>query len=956
MMIYRFITAIIVCLIAVPVQAVWVDADGAGVESKTVTFTAGISYVPDVAVDSSGNPHIAWYDDTGGTIDVYYLKWNGSAWVDADGVGQESSNISASTDFSGYPKIRLDSFDRPHIVWQETITGGNNEIYYLYWNGTAWVDADGTGRESANVSLTSEQSTMPFFELDTLNKPRITWQEGNDATAPLAEIYYVYLKGTTWVDADGAGRESQQVSSTPYSSMWPHLELDSSNRANIAWADGLDNNREIYFLRWDGSAWVDMDGTGQGSINISNTPDYSSWPNLALDVSGNPYVAFEDMSEGNQEIFLLKWNGSQWVDYDGSGRDNINMSKTYHYSSVPNVKIAPDGSLHVAWCEGSIETCEIYALKLNGSTWVDESGSGRSQMNLSNDFENSEWPSMAIDSSNNVHIIWSNGYMLNEHDIQYLKWSPGGGPTAVPTTTFTYTVNPTQAVTPVITTTPGPCFTDMDGTGLESEIVSPGVAPSMLLDVSGRPNMAWESDNGIYFIRWNGSAWVDADGAGQEGKMISFPVSNCREPSLAFDNSGVPYVAWAGGVYDGWRSVYLLKYNGSYWSDVDGIYNEAISIPVPMGGFPQDVSLSINPLTNFPGVVWSDYPAGRTWTSKVINFAQWEGTEWQGITGLPGFVSITADNLMASSPVLHYDSLGMPNIAYVRGNSAIFQKWNGATWCDATGAGTSQLTAASSAITLDMKLDSAGNPHLAYVTASGFPEYAYWNGSAWVSAYGNTNRSLASTSALGGISMSLDYSQRPHVSWYDTSNGAAVYIWYNGSDWVDVDGASLESMAAIKCPVSINPSIALDSVNKAFIAADLSCAGPDFIGVVKNTCDLIIPTHTVTATITKTCTPTMTPTPYPDGFFAIFPNPFNPDKAFGGVLKIGAVEPGDEFWIYTVTGEMVVKLTTNTQTILWDGKNRYKFDVAPGVYFYMLREKEGAKPKATGKLFVVRDK
>ena len=235
--------------------AAWVDADGSGTESINISDNGGRCIYPSLYLDNSGNPHIAWEEDTSGNTDIYYLKWNGSAWVDADGSGQESINISNDSEHSYYLSLSLDTSGNPHIAWY-TYTSGKSNIYYLKWNGSAWVDADGSGQESINISNNSG--------------------------------YSGYLS----------------VFSEP-----PSLYLDSSGNPHIAWRYDTSGNYyyDIYYLKWNGSAWVDADGSGQESINISNNSGRSEQPSLYLDTSGNPHIAWRDDTSGNYEVYYVRW-------------------------------------------------------------------------------------------------------------------------------------------------------------------------------------------------------------------------------------------------------------------------------------------------------------------------------------------------------------------------------------------------------------------------------------------------------------------------------------------------------------------------------------------------------------------------------------------------------------------------------------------------------------------------
>ncbi len=404
------------------VWAIWVDADGSGQESINISTNTGNSENSSLYLDSSGNPHIAWYDSTSGNEQIYYLKWNGTEWVDGDGSGQGSINISNTMGSSYQPSLYLDSSGKPHIAWKD-YTPGNFEIYYLKWNGTAWVDVAGSsGKESINISNSSTDSFHPSLCLDSSGNPHITWFENPSGNN---EIYYLKWNGTEWVDADGSsGRESINISTNTGSSEDPSLYLDSSGYPHIVWHDSTSGNEEIYYLKWNGTEWVDVAGSsGKEAINVSNRPGDSGYASLCLDSLENPHIAWYDFASGKNDIYYLKWNGAAWVDADGSsGQESINVSNTDEISNYPSLYLDNSGNPHIAWHNSHSENNEIYYLKWNGTEWVDGDGSGQESINISNNDGTSENPSLYLDSSGNPHIAWKDKTPGN-YDIYYLKWN-----------------------------------------------------------------------------------------------------------------------------------------------------------------------------------------------------------------------------------------------------------------------------------------------------------------------------------------------------------------------------------------------------------------------------------------------------------------------------------------------------------------------------------------------------
>jgi len=91
---------------------------------KRLSFTSAHSYYPAIAVDSLGNPHIVWKESTPGNTEIYYRKSTdqGSTWAALERLTWTSGN-------SGEPAIAVDSVGNIHIVWSDN-TPGNLEIYY----------------------------------------------------------------------------------------------------------------------------------------------------------------------------------------------------------------------------------------------------------------------------------------------------------------------------------------------------------------------------------------------------------------------------------------------------------------------------------------------------------------------------------------------------------------------------------------------------------------------------------------------------------------------------------------------------------------------------------------------------------------------------------------------------------------------------------------------------------
>ena len=89
------------------------------------------------------------------------------------------------------------------------------------------------------------------------------------------------------------------------------------------------------------------------------------------------------------------------------------------------------------------------------------------------------------------------------------------------------------------------------------------------------------------------------------------------------------------------------------------------------------------------------------------------------------------------------------------------------------------------------------------------------------------------------------------------------------------------------------------------------------------------------------------------GNIEIYPNPFNPAAAVGGVMRFANMPGQSVITIYTLSGEIVMNFYSKNSVVTWNGKNTNSRQVSPGVYYYVIKLKNSAG-SLTGKIFVIK--
>jgi hypothetical protein len=360
---------------------------------------ADVADLASLRVNSGGNPIVAWQDSASGRYEVYLRAWNGSAWAElassASGTG-----LSASSQVARYPSLALESGGNPVVAWSDSGTG-NPEIYLKRWTGTSWAEVGGSatvgGVSNKGAGVASSQQCS--LALDGSNSPAIAWQA---AVGPLGTftLYFKRWNGSSWGELGGSATGSGVAS--PIVAAAPSLAVNTSGNPVIAWQDA--GGGGIFLKLWNGSAWVELGGSATGG-GISGALATASTVSLALDVSGNPTVAWQDGSSGKLQVYLKKWNGSSWVALGGSATTG-GVSATTAVAQSPSLALDTSGNPYVTWSDSASGNLEIYLRYWNGSSWLELGGSATSG-GVSSTVGASTNPSLGLDSSGNPSLAWT---------------------------------------------------------------------------------------------------------------------------------------------------------------------------------------------------------------------------------------------------------------------------------------------------------------------------------------------------------------------------------------------------------------------------------------------------------------------------------------------------------------------------------------------------------------------
>ncbi len=294
---------------------------------------------PSVALEQNGQPVVVWHDYIfrGASIkEIYLRRFNGADW---EGVGNSTEGIAHSPNNSEYPSLALGQNDYPVVAWQDSYgLDAGLDIFLLQWNGSTWEGIGGSD-EPGGISNNSGNSKNASLALNSIGYPTVAW---DDRTSGQTQIYLRQWNGWKWVELGGETLDGG-ISNNRGMSDYPSLAMNQDGKAVVAWKDESFGGRQIYVRVWNGQSWEELDGSGSGR-GISKSEGWATWPSAALDMNGNPFVAWmdHDFATDKFEIYLRTWDGNAWRELGGSG-SGAGLSNKARYATYPVVKVGING-------------------------------------------------------------------------------------------------------------------------------------------------------------------------------------------------------------------------------------------------------------------------------------------------------------------------------------------------------------------------------------------------------------------------------------------------------------------------------------------------------------------------------------------------------------------------------------------------------------------------------------
>jgi predicted transcriptional regulator len=353
---------------------------------------------PVVGRDANDDLHIVWSDDRTGESEIFYKK------VDATGnMLVQDQRLTTTASRSMFPTLAVDSFGVVHIAWLDD-RGGIWNVYYTRLANDGTVVLDG-------LPLTDLQPDGPRRS-DMYAGPR-----------PVNRINHL----TTLADAEG---------------LRPSLAVDSSGSAHIAWCDFRNGNSEVRYSVVDQQGIISVD---QKNISPGVADSYNAVIRASMD---GMVIIWAERSGETNGLFFARVDAS-----GGTIIAPVNFFTDVSGMMEMDAAVDASGVTKLVWASDHSVSYDLFFMMLSpeGAPLGMENQLTRSMLN-------SMHPSIAVNSSGWVHIVWNeqqDGLIAGETSPSELIYSVVGPAGEMVLTPYRMSSSPFRSWGPSITLSTG---------------------------------------------------------------------------------------------------------------------------------------------------------------------------------------------------------------------------------------------------------------------------------------------------------------------------------------------------------------------------------------------------------------------------------------------------------------------------------------------------------------------
>ncbi|MFC1611425.1 hypothetical protein ACFL6C_10730 [Myxococcota bacterium] len=532
----------------------WQEVGPGSASSTGISGTSGVSIQPSIAIDPvTDEPIVAWQDRTDGNDQIYVRGFDGTTWQELGVESASGGGISNTAVHSKEPTITIDPTGRPVVVWEDTV--GGRVIYTRRFDGAAWQEVNTGSATGDGIGSSLGNASSPAATSDSQGRVVAGWNQANILGG---QVYLRRFEAGEWEQVGSPNGASGGLSDPVGSAAWSSIAISASSRLFAAWGQ---EDAGVYLKAFDGRGWVEVGQSSASGAGIEASD--SARPVMTLNASGLPIVVWAE----SYSIQATSFDGSEWQPLGINGRVSVSSS---NLSSGPAVATDSAGTPVVAWRTTVPGQSQIYVRRFDGSEWQELGAGSATGGGVSDTTGSVGLPALVIDGQDRPVLVWSEAApptfaaQLFARRFDGSTWEPvgvgaasGGGITNTPTYSDQCALATLQG-NPVVVwreeeaggtqiharVFDGTSWNELGGSASEGGIsaTAGNSETPVIATANGQPIVAWtdttSSNAEIYVRRFDGQSWVELE-ASASGGGVSNSGATSRYPTISASQDAV---------------------------------------------------------------------------------------------------------------------------------------------------------------------------------------------------------------------------------------------------------------------------------------------------------------------------------------------------------------------------------------------------------------------------------
>lgn len=363
-----------------------------GTAALIETDNTGSAYVPQVAMDGSGNALAVWQQHDGTRYNVWSNRYAaGTGWGVAALI--ETDNVSDASD----PQIAVNANGNAMAVWAQHDGARRNIVANRYTVGTGW------GAVALLETDNAGNAMEPQVAMDASGNGLAVWTQ--DDGTHVAVMANRYTAGSGWgtaapIETNSAGDANET-----------RIAIGANGNALVVWQqhDGMRIN--IWSNRY-------TTGTGWGTaelIETDNAGDAYS-PRIAFDANGNAQAVWSQFDGTRSNIMANRYAA-------GSGWGTATILGGALNAATPQIAFDTSGNALAVWVQPDGPRYSIWSSRYTAGT-----GWGTAALIETDNSGDAGSPRIAFDASGQALAVWgqSDGTRINIWTNRYTAGSGWG--------------------------------------------------------------------------------------------------------------------------------------------------------------------------------------------------------------------------------------------------------------------------------------------------------------------------------------------------------------------------------------------------------------------------------------------------------------------------------------------------------------------------------------------------